>query len=143
MTWLDSYGINISLLILYYRLSKIATSSNIIQHQNLEILTPIWLDSLVNSSQNNIDTKVLLRKAINRLKKCQDCNKCIEYIRHLSRERVVLIVSGRLGEEIVLIIHHFSQLIGIYVYCSDKKRNEEWANKLLRVNFKIKNLFIF
>ncbi len=112
-------------------MSKIVTSSNIIQHQNLEILTPIWLDSLVNITQDNIDTKVLFRKAINRLKKSQARDKSIEYIRYLSREHVVLIVSGRLGEEIVLLIHHFSPLIGIYVYCSDKKRNEEWANNFL------------
>jgi hypothetical protein len=117
------------------------SSSNTQKHSNnLETFTLIWLDSLVNTSQDNIDTKVLLRKAINRLKTFENSEKCVEYIRSIPREHIVLIVSGRLGQVVVPIIHRFPQLIAIYVYCSDIKRNEEWSKKFSKVNFYFKNI---
>jgi hypothetical protein len=118
----------------YEQSNIMATASNLKQGQNLETFALVWLDGLVNRSQDNIDTKVLLRKAINRLKTFDDTDKCVEYIRSLSRERVVLIVSGRLGQEVTPRIHPFPQVIAIYVYCSDIKRNEEWARHFIKVN---------
>ncbi|CAF1353988.1 unnamed protein product [Rotaria sordida] len=38
-----------------------------------------------------------------------------------------MIVSGRLGREIVPSIHELRQVISIYVYCMDKKSHEQWA----------------
>lgn len=111
-----------------------AKKSDIGKSQNLETFRIIWLDSLVNVSQENIDTKRLLRKAVNRLKTFEDSDLCIDYIEFLSDERIILIVSGRLGQITVPIIHHLPQVLAIYVYCSDKKRNEEWARKYLKVN---------
>ncbi|CAF0792530.1 unnamed protein product [Rotaria sp. Silwood1] len=101
--------------------------------QNLETFILIWLDSLVNISEDNIDTKKLLRKAITYVIPFDDSEKCMEFIRSNSHERIVLIVSGRLGQMLVPRIHEFSQLIAIYVYCSDKKRNEQWAKNFIKV----------
>ncbi|CAF3965293.1 unnamed protein product, partial [Adineta steineri] len=98
-----------------------AALSSIPQCQNLETFTLVWLDSLVNISQENIDTKVLLRNAINNLQAFDDSDKCVEYIQLVSEERIVLIVSGRLGREVVPRIHQLPHLIAIYVYCTDKK----------------------
>ncbi|CAF3834511.1 unnamed protein product [Adineta steineri] len=110
-----------------------AALSSIPQCQNLETFTLVWLDSLVNISQENIDTKVLLRNAINNLQAFDDSDKCVEYIQLVSEERIVLIVSGRLGREVVPRIHQLPHLIAIYVYCTDKKRNEEWANNYMKI----------
>ena len=113
-----------------------ATALNLPVQQNLETFILVWLDRLVNISQENIDTKILLRKTINHLKTFEDSAKCIEYIRSLSREKVVLIVSGRFGHEVVPVIHRFPQLVAVYVYCSDKKRNEALAKKFMKVTKK-------
>ncbi|CAF3158929.1 unnamed protein product [Rotaria sp. Silwood2] len=44
-----------------------------------------------------------------------------------------MVVSGQLGREIVPSIHNLRQVISIYVYCFDKKRNEQWACKHAKV----------
>ncbi len=98
-----------------------------------EIFYIIWLDDGENAlDTRNTDQK--LRSIINRLKKFQDVEPCQKFIEERSeKERVVMIVSGRLGQKIVPSIHKLRQVISIYVYCIDKKGNERWANKFAKV----------
>ncbi len=80
------------------------------------------------------NTEQKLRSIINQLKKFQDVEQCQQYIEQTSqKDRLVLIVSGRLGWEIVPSIHNIRQVISIYVYCMDKERNEQWACKYEKV----------
>ncbi|CAF1143683.1 unnamed protein product [Rotaria sp. Silwood1] len=44
-----------------------------------------------------------------------------------------MIVSGRLGQDIVPSIHELRQVISIYVYCMDKSRHEQWARNFAKV----------
>ncbi|CAF3945779.1 unnamed protein product, partial [Rotaria sp. Silwood1] len=44
-----------------------------------------------------------------------------------------MIVSGRLGQEIVPSIHKLRQVISIYVYCMDKEVNRKWVDKFAKV----------
>ncbi|CAF4988686.1 unnamed protein product [Rotaria sp. Silwood1] len=98
-----------------------------------EIFCLIWLDDNTTAKDNR-DTEQKLRSIINRLKKFQDVKQCQKYIAERSQnERVVMIVSGRLGSEIVPSIHKLRQVISIYVYCMDKKRNKQWADKFKKV----------
>lgn len=101
---------------------------------NSRKFTLVWLDSLVNVSEENLDTQVLFRKVNDQLQTFDKVDQCLEYIRTNPKEKLVLVVSGRLGQEILPRIQQFANLIAVYVYCSDKKRNEEWANKYLLVN---------
>ena len=79
-------------------------------------------------------TEQKLRSIINHLKKFQDVKQCQQYIEQTSqKDRLVLIVSGQMGQELVHSIHKLRQIISIYVYCMDKKRNEEWACKFGKV----------
>ncbi|CAF1197861.1 unnamed protein product [Rotaria sordida] len=93
----------------------------------LEIFCLVWLDA-GSSIKDGHDTEQQLRSIINHLKKFQDVKQCQKYIEERSqKERVVMVVSGQLGREIVPSIHNLRQVISIYVYCLDKKRNEQWA----------------
>jgi tetratricopeptide (TPR) repeat protein len=94
----------------------------------------IWLDSLVNTSQENLDGQRLIRSSIDHLKTFEDINKCEEYIRSVSHdERIILIVSGRLGQEITPRIHQLRQISSIYVYCLDKSLNEKWIKQYKKI----------
>ncbi|UJR26308.1 hypothetical protein I4U23_007646 [Adineta vaga] len=116
-----------------------ATTSN----SNLRTFTLIWLDSSVNSSEENLDTQVLLRKINDCFEAFDSTEKCLEYIQQtVSDENIVLIVNGRLGQEIVPRIQPSTHIIAIYVYCSDKKRNEEWAKHFIHVTEVIVDLKI-
>jgi hypothetical protein len=107
----------------------------------LEIFCLIWLDADVKETRN---TEQKLRSIINHLKKFQDVKQCQQYIEQRSqKDRVVLIVSGQLGQEIIPSIHKLRQVISIYVYCMDKKNNEQWTSKFAKVKFAGRFQFYF
>ncbi|CAF2209843.1 unnamed protein product [Rotaria magnacalcarata] len=112
---------------------KIDNHSLNANNQTLEIFSLIWLDA--NTVAKDIQAaEQKLRSVINQLKKFQDVAQCQKYIEERSNnERLLVIVSGRLGREIVPIIHKLRPVISIYVYCMDKKSNEEWASKFSKV----------
>ncbi|CAF5062962.1 unnamed protein product, partial [Rotaria magnacalcarata] len=99
----------------------------------LEIFYLIWLDANANGKETR-DTEQKLRSIINHLKKFQDVKQCQKYIEERSKnDRLVMIVSGQFGREIVPSIHKFRQVISIYVYCFDKVRNKQWSDKFAKV----------
>ncbi|CAF2895311.1 unnamed protein product [Rotaria sp. Silwood2] len=101
--------------------------------KNLEIFCLIWLDENVNVEVTP-DTEKKLRSIINHLRKFQDVKQCQQYIEQRSKnDRLILIISGQLGREIVPSIHSLRQVISIYVYCMDKKSNEQWPCKFPKV----------
>ncbi|CAF1113254.1 unnamed protein product [Didymodactylos carnosus] len=103
------------------------------QQGNLELFTLIWLDAKVKTSKDNLNTQMQLKKVINFLKIFDNLLECEQYIRRVQNEKVVLIVSGRLGREIVPNIHDLPQLNSIYVYCLDKVSNQQWSNKYQKI----------
>ncbi|CAF3088666.1 unnamed protein product [Rotaria sp. Silwood2] len=104
-----------------------------VDDQYLEIFCLIWLDANVNSKDIR-NTEKKLRTVINRFKKFQDVEQCKNFIQQQSQnDRLVIIVSGRLGREIVPSIQGLRQVASIYVYCKDKKGNKEWADKFPKV----------
>jgi GTP-binding protein EngB required for normal cell division len=101
--------------------------------KNLEIFSLIWLDENVNVKDIR-DTEQKLRSIINHLKKFQDIKQCLQYIEKRSeKDRLILIVSGQFGQEIIPFIHNLRQVISIYIYCMDKISNEKWAYKFPKV----------
>jgi hypothetical protein len=112
-------------------------SSKMIQsnHHNLETFSLLWLDEQVNKTEENRQAQRELRQIINHLRTFDDPYQCELYISSSSsQDRFVLIVSGRLGRQIVPKIHHLRQLSAIYVYCRDKKWSEEWAKNYTKVS---------
>ena len=100
----------------------------------LEIFSLIWLDAGGEALESR-NTQQKLRSLINHLKRFQDGIECQKYIEQKSQQdRLVLVVSGRLGREVVPSIHKLRQVSSIYVYCMDKEGNEKWACKFAKVN---------
>ncbi len=114
-----------------------------VEKKHLEIFHLIWFDANVNIIETR-DTEQKLRSVINHLKKFQDVKQCQQYIEQRSKsDRLVLIVSGRLGQEIVSSIHKLRQVTAIYVHCIDKESNEQWASKFAKVKLFQKILIPF
>jgi hypothetical protein len=102
--------------------------------ENLESLSLVWLDAEVNKSKENINAQDRLRSTINYLKTFHDANECENYIRAVPEgDRMLLIVSGGLGQKIVPRIHTLRQILAIYVFCYDRKKHEEWAQQFTKV----------
>ena len=101
---------------------------------NLETFALLWLDASVNSSEENRHAQQHLRSTINYLKTFEDVEQCQQYIQFVSPyDRLVLIVSGQLGRQIVPNIHKLQQVSSIFVYCGNKQLNEEWARQYPKV----------
>ncbi|CAF2228318.1 unnamed protein product [Rotaria magnacalcarata] len=101
--------------------------------KNFDIFSLIWLDGNTNAKEVR-DTEQKLRSIINQVQKFADIEPCQKYIKERStKERLIIIVSGRLGREIVPSIHNLRQVISIYVYCLDKEGNEKWSSQYKKV----------
>ena len=112
-------------------------STDEIKNKHLEMFSLIWLDS--NPKDDDRNTEQKLRSIINQLRRFQNVSQCQEFIEKTSAtDRLILIVSGQSGKELLPKIHHIRQIISIYVYCTDKKTNEEWSSKYC----KIKNIIV-
>ena len=101
---------------------------------NLESFSCMWLDQDVHITEDNQQTLRELRSIINHLQLFDNCNDCEQCIRQITKEKVVLIVSGRLGRTLIPSIHDLSQFLASYVFCQDLKANKEWSSKYPKVS---------
>ena len=95
----------------------------------------IWLDANIDEV-NNIDSRntiTKLRQVVNATYPFVDVRECIEFIRGIKTEKAFMIVSGRLGEQVVSTVHDMPQLVAMYVLCENKTRHEKWANQWLKI----------
>lgn len=107
--------------------------------ENDEPYSLVWLDGSVNSSAENRNVQEQLRRLFDHFHTCESTSDCLQYIRnHAKQYQIILIVSGRLGREIVPRIHRYSHVICIYVYCMDKEKNERWARNYSKVIMRMK-----
>ena len=111
--------------------------------ENLESLSLIWLDVDANSSRENIEVQKQLRSIINYLKTFQDVTECENYIRSVpDGDRMLFIVSGGLGYDIVPRIHKLRQILSIYIFCRDKKKHEEWVQNFTKASLTLTIVFL-
>ncbi len=101
---------------------------------NLETFSLLWLDAQINTTEDNQQVQLKLRESINHLKTFDDQQQCQQYILSLSpQDRLVLIMSGRCGRQLLPQIHQLRQVSSIYIYCMDKTANEQWAKNFTKV----------
>lgn len=106
------------------------------QDENLETYSLIWLDASVNDSHENIEAQKQLRTSINYLVTFEDDQECLQYIESASKDdRIIFIVSGKLGQIIVPKIVQYRQLVSIYIYCMNKTANEQWVKQVNKVSY--------
>lgn len=101
---------------------------------NLESYSLLWLDTDVNTTEENKHTQNRLRSIINQLIPFNDVEKCKKHILSQPHDsRIILVASGRLGQAIVPQIHHLQQLSSVYIFCRDKKTHKEWSKNFSKV----------
>ncbi|CAF1452370.1 unnamed protein product [Rotaria sp. Silwood1] len=115
-------------------LQTIETSEEKLEtNKNTETFLIVWLDAHVNKTQDNEKTYNALRSSVNYIQIFDNLQEGEAYIRSIEREKIVLIVSGGYGREIVPRIHDLIQVNCIYVYCYDKARHEEWSKDFSKI----------
>ncbi|CAF1258766.1 unnamed protein product [Rotaria magnacalcarata] len=120
--------------------------------KNLETFYLLWLDASVNKTEENVEAQQYLRTSINYLETFENDKQSECYIQSLSSDdRVVLIVSGQLGQIIVPHIHSLRQLSSIYQDYSPNHAlwwytRDSFAYRLLNKVLRVQNidlLFLF
>ncbi|CAF1316803.1 unnamed protein product [Rotaria sordida] len=102
-------------------------------HRNLETFTLIWCDADVDRTKENQHTQSTLRSTINYLKVFDNIDISEEYIKQNPDNKIVLIVSGKMGEQLVPHIHDLKQIHTIYVYCTNNAYHEIWAKNFPKI----------
>ena len=94
----------------------------------------IWLDASADKSKENVATQKQLQKANALFETFEDAQVCENFMRLGNKDsRLVLIVGGHIGRQIVPKIHDLPQIAGIFIYCMDKDANEKWARTQKKV----------
>jgi hypothetical protein len=100
----------------------------------LETFLLVWLDPHVETSKENVRTQKRLREILTCLITFDKVDVCEKWLKKCCvDEKIILIVSGAYGEEIVPKIHDLSTIVSIYVYCLDVNRNKIWAKNYSKI----------
>jgi hypothetical protein len=100
---------------------------------NFEIYSLIWLDASINS-QENLRAQERFRLSINYLQTFDQLDQCENHIRSVSsQDRIVLVISGDLGQQLVPKIHNLTQVYSIYIYCTNKELHQQWSEQYKKV----------
>lgn len=88
----------------------------------------IWLDTNINETHQDFQSCLQeLRKTVVTLKTFTNVNVCIDYLKTVDEEKIFLITSGSLGQQIVPLIHALPQIDTIFIFCQNVDFHRLWA----------------
>ncbi len=93
--------------------------TKMIEQQNLENFQIVWLDADIDKTDENLQTTSLLRATINYLNTFDNIYDCYDHIATIQDEKVFLIVSGSISQNIVPYVYQMPQVQFVYIYCFD------------------------
>ncbi|CAF3967619.1 unnamed protein product [Adineta steineri] len=101
--------------------------SNTSIFQNYQL---VWLDAHIDehNDSNYRNTITILRRIINYVTTFNEVDECMNYIGKMKDEKIILIISGTLGQNFIPIIHDTSQIMSIFIFCKNKLVHELWAH---------------
>lgn len=107
-------------------------------HSTCENFILIWLDA--NLDLLGDDFRYLIERfqsLVHLIIPFLDPHVCLDFITKTRDEKIFLIISGGLGEELISILKHCEQIDSIYIYCDNTTKHKTWAEK----ETKIKGVF--
>ena len=109
------------------------------QHKITEPITYVWLDGSIKNQGATQTTAAKVHKLVKgRLQTFADPSECVEYITcGAAAQKLYLIVSNRLGPDVVKFVYDLSYIEAIYVYCRDQQTAKSWSQSYS----KVRNIF--
>ncbi|CAF2078155.1 unnamed protein product [Rotaria magnacalcarata] len=94
----------------------------------------VWLDANLDESKQDFKNSLTnLQQLVVSIRTFTDAEQCIRFIKDTKEEKIVLIISGSLGQTVIPNICACSQLDSIYVFCSNQSVHEQWTKDVLKV----------
>ena len=100
--------------------------------KSVELFHVIWLDDDNSGSNQNVED--ILRSTIIQVTKFQDVILCRQYIENVSGDnRLLLLISSHLSNEIIPVIHKLEQVSFICVYGINSITDDQWLEQFSKV----------
>jgi tetratricopeptide (TPR) repeat protein len=94
----------------------------------------IWVDSNIDKSKEVSQNIVAqLRSVVNDVNIFTQPKQCIQFLNELEDEKVFVIISESLGQELVPNIHNLPQVDAIYIFCRNKSQHEKWTKEWIKI----------
>jgi hypothetical protein len=104
------------------------------EQHSFESFIVVWLDTNLNESNTDLrDATNHLRCIVNSIKRFVHVNDCLDYFNGNRQEKIYMIVSDAMGQQLVPGIQDISHLFAIYVFCIDEKTDEQWIKEYKKV----------
>lgn len=102
--------------------------------RSIENFVVVWLDASINELSADYQNSIIrLRAVVNTIDTFTNIKKCVDFLVDIKDEKVFLIVSGSLGQEVVPMVEPLIQLDSIYIFCSHKAKHEIWVKQFQKV----------
>lgn len=111
------------------------------EKRSLEALSLVWIDPNVENDENR-SVHEKLGTLYTNFKKFASVGDGIDAIENFpTSRRLVLVVSGSFGTEIVPQIHQLEQVSAIYVFCMRFEDHKTWAEQYHKVRTSIYHIY--
>lgn len=110
----------------------------------VELTVLVWLDA--SSEKNNEMAQRTLshfRRVTHLVEAFSDLETCYRYVDSIKKEKILFVVSGSFGPQILPRIENFEQIYSIYLFCGNKANHIEWTKpykKIKGIHTQIKDL---
>lgn len=110
----------------------------------VELTILIWLDASSDKhNESTIKTLTNLSRVTNLIETFTDLEACYQFMTTIKKEKILFVVSGSFGPQIVPRIENFEQIHSIYLFCGNKANHIEWTKpykKIKGIHTQIKDL---
>ena len=98
----------------------------------------VWVDGNFDASDSNCQNALQQLQAVaNNVQVFTESNACVDFLRNIGEEKVLVIASACVAEELVPKIHSMPQVDTIFIFCSDP----EWHKPCTEGWDKIKDVY--
>ena len=92
--------------------------------------TLFWLDENIDVTKTDCQyTLRELQKIVYSVTMCNEPQVCQNFIEKVRDEQIFIILSGALGQKFVQLVHHYTRVELIYIFCGDPAKHSEWVKK--------------
>jgi tetratricopeptide (TPR) repeat protein len=99
------------------------------QVEYVENFLVVWLDQSVGKIKDSQTSKKQLQQIANAVKIFVDPNECQAFMSTIKDEKIYVIFSGLVEENVVSNIHDSKQLESIYVFSPNEKKEQSWFSE--------------
>ena len=95
---------------------------------NKEDVTLIWFDENIKRRDDTAEAKIMFQAANSYVLLCDEIETCIDCMKKIKQEKIVLVLSGAHAHEILKEVHEFENLDSVFIFCMKDERYHSLYN---------------